>query len=279
MPCCDLQSAFLCAPDGTPVIEIFDRATGAVTYHTLDGSGLWPGDPTTLASCDCVDDGISALFDPAAGETGGWLAQVSDPLEEATIGATSAHVEAGGFTDTTGTHYARIRYPLPENEGRPTEHAWCQSTVLDLPTDFWDGHEAYVRLVGTDNFTVASGPDEFRVGLAIFSDGTLNLVADHQNQGSIVLWSGPGSLLIPGQANTLSYTYEPGRAGDGSWSVTINGVVVGSASGVTTVPASVPVGEEVASRVYAGIDGASGQDNLRLVFDVNSISFSEKPCL
>ena len=266
-------------------------ATGPVQWETAStGAGPWTPatPPTTITATNvgslwracCTDPagvtGLRSVFDPSLGSDQCWQLETSDPQESAVVAVGQGLFEAGGFVDTNGTHYARVRCMIPENYGGHTASgSWSLSATVELPSDFYVQQESFVRLLGTDNFTVASGGDEWRVGLAVFSDGSLHLVSDHENNGLLDLWAGSQTDLPAGGTHDVAIQFTPSSVGAGSWALIINGSVVGAASNTVTVPATVPAGEQTVSRVYAGLDGASGQDTNRLAVAVNEVVFDD----
>ena len=200
--------------------------------------------------------GLTSTFSTDTGNC--WEQQTSEPGNTITVnGDGTITATAGGFNDTVGTHYARARCRLNNEYGCHITGEFTLCGTIEPEPGFYNNQNTFMRLLGTDNFTVSTGGLEWRIGLTVFTDGSLHLFSDHENTSVIDLWSDPNpAALIPeGQPTEVCMTIDPA----GSWSMSIGGTVVTSGNG-PVVPPTVPAGEAQVVNVFAGIDGASGQD-------------------
>ena len=81
----------------------------------------------------------------------GWGLEPSgsgERLEVTSDGRTRCTV--GGYA--AGTHYARIRRKLPEQDSLAVRGQFWVAGDLDLPVDFYTRKTSYARVLGTDNY-------------------------------------------------------------------------------------------------------------------------------
>jgi len=215
------------------------------------------------------------------GATAGWSTEVSGTAERFVARATHVECHAGG--DNADTHYARVRRKLPERDDVAISTPFTIQSTFELPANFYDQQQSYLRLVSTDNFLASyrssgtsvgtSSPDEWRLGLTVYGgDGLFRLVSDHENHGNIVLWKAPSRLATG--VHTVSLRFTPSRATGGSWDLDIDNQLVGSGSDMQTVPTSVKAGDVVVTRLTGCIDGASDQDEKSIQVNLYSLSIS-----
>lgn len=210
----------------------------------------------------------------------GWSNETSGDPER--LVARSTHLECHAGGNSAGTHYARVRRKLPERDGVAIAKRFTIEATFELPADFYDRHQSYMRLITTDNYpgknrsngseVGTSSPDEWRVGFTIYGgDGMFRLISDHENHSNIVLWKA-GSRLPVGR-HTVTINFAPSRSSDGAWELFVDGARVGGAAGVQTVPSSVKDRDIVVTRVGGCIDGASQQDDRSIRVDLHALSF------
>ncbi|MFN8413915.1 MAG: hypothetical protein U0Z26_16160 [Anaerolineales bacterium] len=187
--------------------------------------------------------------------------ETNAPYESITTSNDGWTVRAGGENDST--HYARIKYKLPEQAGMVLTRFYFKAVIV-LPADFYEKHQAGFRIMNTDNFTAnlngtmvgASDANESRCGIFLWnSDQRLHFRCEHETLSDIELYTSPGMLSV-GEHIIELY-------GDVSkvapWYLRIDGAEV--ASGKAMLSASdVSPSERVITRFVVGIDGAADQD-------------------
>lgn len=211
-----------------------------------------------------------------------WRLQAADQSREF-VTVRDDHVEctAGGFADDVGTHFARIRRDLDLVEGFTAQGPMAIASDFELPSDFYDRQDAYMRILTLDNYRFpmyrsettpgANDDDEWRVGFLLYSDQRFRLVSDHQNNGHITLWTADQQL--PTGRHTVRVEFTPSQTTDGSWSLYIDNQLVGSATGVQTVPSTLEPNEVAVTSIGGCIDGAASQDRQSVTMRVYSIEF------
>lgn len=228
---------------------------------------------------------LAVAFVPANG-FGNWKPELSGPKESCTMLPDHVVCKAGGnAANASGTHYARIRYYLPENDDFAAFGAWSLEATFELPADYYTRKQSYLRLMTTDNYVGkyrstgkavgCSNGNEWRVGLVNWgTDDLPRLVSGHQGGGEYVLWTGTTKLTTG--KHTVRIDFTPGYNNDGAWAVTIDGFRMGGGDNVPTVPSSVPKAEAVVTRVGAGLDGAAKQNTKSIEESVYGIKFEAK---
>jgi hypothetical protein len=228
------------------------------------------------------DGWFTTTLDPAAG-THGWELEVSDDRERIVTRGDRVDCTAGGFS--ASTHYARTRRRLPETDDLAARKAFTIAADIELPADFYDRHESYVRLITTDNYPArmrstgdrvgAASSDEWRVGFLIYAGDELpRLVSEHENRETLVLWKGVDRLPVGRHGIEIRFT--PSRSTNGSYILLLDGEVVGERSSVRTVPTTLASSEVAVTRVGGCLDGAAGQDRRSMTISLRSLTFSAR---
>jgi len=212
----------------------------------------------------------------APGDSAAWTFQTSGTVEKITATSDGWVCQAGG--NVAGTHYARIRYLLPEKAGKILTTFYMKAVIV-LPADFYTQKKSGFRILGTDNFGTtlngvkvgAPNSSELRTAVYFYSgDNFLRVIADHENVGKKIFYKsaapfpvGEHVLELYGSLSVVA-----------PWYFKVDGAVV--ASGVDRLsPDSVPVNERVATRLNVGIDGAAGQDLNPMSVLVKSFEIAE----
>jgi hypothetical protein len=225
--------------------------------------------------------GGSYLSEWTISTTAGWSTEASGTAERFVARATYVECHAGG--DYADTHYARVRRKLPERDDVAISTPFTIQSTFELPSNFYDQQQGYLRIIATDNFLGSyrssgtrvgtSTPDEWRLGFTVYGgDGLFRLVSDHENHGNIVLWTAPSRLATG--VHTVSIRFAPSRETGGSWDLDIDNQLVGSGSNMQTVPTSVEGGDVVVTRLTGCIDGAAGQDEKSIQVNLFSLSIT-----
>ena len=211
----------------------------------------------------------------APGDSAAWTFQTSGSVESITATSDGWVCKAGG--NVAGTHYARIRYMLPEKAGKVLTTFYMKAVIV-LPPDFYTQKKSGFRLLGTDNFGTtlngvkvgAASSGELRTAVYFYSDHYLRIVAEHEDVGKKVFYK--SSALLPVGEHTFEFYGSLSEVAP--WYFKLDGAVV--ASGVERLsPDSVPVKERVATRLYVGIDGAPDQDQNPMSVLVKSFEVAE----
>lgn len=173
---------------------------------------------------------------------------------------------AGGWDYVT--HYARIRQ---QENHVPLDTLITIEAEIELPEDFYSKQFSYMRLMGTDNFTIDKN-HTWRVGFGLFSDGYPRLILEHQGLSETILWKGDFHLPLGKNVYQLSInaSYEnPFTA------LYINGEMVGFSKD-TNVPTKDFYPEQAfLYKQYVGIDGAFAYDKSDISLTVHSINIYE----
>ncbi|MEI8238185.1 MAG: fibronectin type III domain-containing protein [Actinomycetota bacterium] len=236
--------------------------------------------PTTVApTTTAVAPAFHIALDPS-GNTTGWVTE--------TTGTDTIAKLNGYFQSTVGgwanvTHYARIKRKLPEVDRVVLSGAFTMTEVVELPSDFYTQQESYVRFMNTDNYPAKSpltgatvgalSASGWRVGFLVYrSDQLPRLESDHDGHSKLTLWTGTSRL--PVGVNTITVRFTPSQGNQGSFEVWVNGVKVGSGSGMQTVPATLAPSEAVITRIVAGMDGAAQQSTKQMSVRLHSFEFT-----
>lgn len=259
-------------------------SVAAFTLPATTGAAGEPDGATVNVRAERVavpaDGWFTATLDPAAG-TDGWELEVSDDRERIVRRGGRLDCTAGGFA--ASTHYARARRRLPETDDLAARESFTIVADIELPADFYERHESYVRLITTDNYPArmrstgdrvgAASNDEWRVGFLIYGGDELpRLVSEHENRDALVLWT--GSKRLPVGRHGIEIRFTPSRATDGSFTLLIDGEVVGAGSSVRTVPRTLASSEVAVTRVGACLDGAARQRTHPMTMSLWSLTFS-----
>ena len=224
-----------------------------------------------------VTASLRKTFTPAS--SAGLTFEVNDPSYESIVTSGDNWIlTAGGRADST--HYARIKYKLPEQAGVVLTEFYAK-LVFTLPTDFYTKQHAGFRILNTDNITAklstsgatvgALNANELRYGLFLWnSDKRLHLRCEHETKSSLELWKSSASLPV-GQHIVELY-------GDISkpapWYLRIDGKIV-AAGNSSLCPLDTAQSERVITRVVGGIDGAADQDANSLAMNVSLFEIAD----
>ena len=190
----------------------------------------------------------------------GLILEKSGTVEKITTTSDGWMMQAGG--DVASTHYARIKYKLPEAAGVVFTYFYAKAIIV-LPADFYSQQKAGFRILNTDNYPTtlngttvgASNANELRVSVYMNSDQKLRVLVDHETGVKQTLYTAPA--ILP----TGEHTFE--LAGDvanvAPWYFKIDGIVVASGTQRLSTDDMTNT-ERVITRIVAGIDGAADQD-------------------
>lgn len=207
-------------------------------------------------------------------DTSKWIFDISGSLEKITQTPDGWLCTAGG--NVASTHYARIRYKLPEQAGiAPT--TFYQKAIVVLPPDFYTKQVAYFRIMSTDNYPTtlnghpvgsSNGSTDFRTGVYFFSDHFIRLRSEHEGYSAVQWYEGQ----LPVGQHTLELFGDVANVAP--WWFKIDGITV--ASGIDRLsPNSVPPAERVVTRLVAGIDGAAGYNTSSLSLLVKDVVIAD----
>jgi hypothetical protein len=208
------------------------------------------------------------------GDSAGWTIEKSGAMEKVTAVSDGWICEAGGYV--APTHYARLKYKVPEQAGIVLTTFYMRAVIV-LPSDFYTEQKAGFRLLNTDNFATslngvqvgAADSRELRTAVYIYSDHSLRIVASHEQVSAKEFYR--SSTPLPVGEHILELYGSLSEAAP--WYFKVDGVVVGS--GVARLsPDSVPANERVATRLVTGIDGAADQDANLMNLQVKSFEIA-----
>lgn len=219
-------------------------------------------------------------LEPSLG-TSGWALETSDSRESMVDLGSSLSCTVGGFD--APTHYARVRRMLPEIDDFAARSSFSITAEFELPTDFYQRNESYVRFVTTDNYpgkmrstgvTVgAASSNEWRVGFLMYDGDKLpRLQSDHEGREALTLWQ--GDRRLPVGKNRVEIYFDPSQTDSGSYELIVNGQTVAQGSGVRTVPSTMTASEMVVTRVGGCMDGAANQRSTSMSMLLHSLTFS-----
>lgn len=182
---------------------------------------------------------------------------------------------AGGNVATT--HYARVKYKLPEQETVAPTKFYMRANVI-LPTDFYSKQTAGFRIMNTDNFGVllngvrvgAAGVNEFRTGVYFNSDHSIRINSSHDTFPTKEFFKMPAQL--PVGYHVLEFTGDV--ANISPWYFKIDGQVIAYGNDRLS-PDTVPVNERVITRMVAGIDGAADLDLNSMSLQISEVVFAD----
>lgn len=204
-----------------------------------------------------------------------WNFETSGTAEKITTTSNGWILQAGG--NVASTHYARIKYKLPERVSlAPT--TFYMKSVVELPSDFFTQQKASLRVMTTDNYPTAINGvyvgattiDELRTAVYIDTTHHWRILATHENHPTKTLW------LSTAPISTGSHVLEFfGSVSEvAPWYFKVDGVTL--ASGISRLsPDTVPVAERVITRMIAGIDGAASQDYQSMYLTVNNFEIAD----
>ncbi len=205
----------------------------------------------------------------------GWNTESSGTVESVVKTSGGWLCTAGG--EVASTHYARLKYKIPENAGLVLTQFYVKAVIV-LPANFYTQQQAGFRILNTDNFTStlngqsvgASSADELRTAIYFNSDHTLRINTGYENHQSKELWRSTGQIPVG------EHTFELfGNVAEiAPWYFKIDGVTV--ASGVEKLSTDdLPLSDRVITRIVAGIDGAADQDTKPLSVLVKSVEIAD----
>jgi hypothetical protein len=231
---------------------------------------LWAGYSSAQATRGGGYEGFTAAQQPnqqalfykrlAPDESSGWSIETSGALEKVTAVPDGWICEAGGYT--AFTHFARLRYKVPEQAGMVLTTFYMKMVVV-LPADFYAQQMVGFRLMTTDNYTTtlngapvgANDVNETRASVYINSDHSLRVKVEHETISSKILYIsqsplpvGEHTLELFGSLNVVA-----------PWYLRIDGVMVASGMEMLSNSDTTP-NERVATRLATGILGAADQD-------------------
>lgn len=200
--------------------------------------------------------------------------QTSGTQETITVGNGGWIMTAGGYT--ASTHYARLKYNLPELANIAPTTFYLRAEVV-LPADFYARQTVGFRIVNTGNSgaTLNGQPVGSSSSTVLFTSVYFN--SDHFLR--VVTSYGSSSQEFykhPVQLPVGKHTFElyGDVANVAPWYLRIDGVQV--ASGVARLSLSaVPAAERVVTRAVAGIDGAAGLSTNSLSVQINELAFAD----
>ena len=168
--------------------------------------------------------------------------EVSDGRERIERYPDHVDLTAGGFADSAGTHYARLKLSHPFPVGRGI----VMRMVVTLPPNFYDVRKASFKLM-----TCGTGEPYQRMGVWIASDGFPRLQVERKGQLLRTLWT--GTQRLPVGRNLVRLLAIPSAVeGQALLRLSVNGTPWGE-SRAPNIPDQI-------NRVVFGIDGAADQD-------------------
>ncbi len=202
----------------------------------------------------------------------GLTMEISGTTESITVENGMWSVTAGGVL--ASTHYARLKYKVPEKEGFAPTTFYMRSVVV-LPEDFYTKQTSYFRIMNTDNYSTtvngvhfgAADSDELRTGVYFYSDHTMRIRSEHENNGKVEYYKGQ----LPVGEHVLELYGDVANVAP--WWFKVDGVVVASGNARLS-PDSVPVEERVITRLVTGIDGAADQTTNAMTLQVKEFTIT-----
>jgi len=196
----------------------------------------------------------------APGDSAGWDTETSGSMEKVTATLNDWVCEAGGYMATT--HYARLKYKIPEKAGMVLTTFYMKLVVF-LPKNFYSRQDTGFRLMNTDNYTTmldgspvgANDKNESRTSVYINSNHSLRVMVDHESMSKKTLYISQARL--PVGEHTIELFGSLNEVAP--WYLRVDGVVVASGMEMLSTDDTTP-NERVATRFVVGIDGAANQD-------------------
>jgi len=184
---------------------------------------------------------------------------------------------AGGVP--ASTHYARIRYGLPECANAVWTRFYMRLVIM-LPLDFYNVLSTGFRFGNTDNYLTtylgskvgASGGNEIRVSAEMWNDKTLRLRSEHQNGTIKDFWISPPQFLTPGMWHTIEIYGDVAQVSP--WYIRVDGMLMASGVDMLATTDTAPA-ERLITRMVCGIDGAWNQDAAPLRVYVRECTFAD----
>lgn len=211
----------------------------------------------TTSSLSGLEVELSGTVETVSTTTGTWL------------------LTAGGVS--ASSHYARLKYKLPELAGIAPTTFYMKSVVV-LPADFYSRQTAGFRImnIGNSSTTLNGVPVGSSSSTVMFTGLYFN--SDHYLRVSTQYGSDAPSYLF-----NLGYQLPTGQhtlelygdvANVAPWYFRLDGQVL--ASGTARLSAdTVPVSERAVTRMVTGIDGAAGLTNNSMSVQINSFEIAD----
>jgi hypothetical protein len=205
--------------------------------------------------------------------------QVNAPYETIANNTTHWTLTAGG--QAASTHYARLRYGLPEYSQRVLTRFYLREDIRLSPT-FCGDLTSGLRLMNTDNYgAILNGSrvgntngSEMRASVEMWTDKTIRIRLEHQSTKIVDLYiSEPcPAFLSPGTWHTVELygnlaAVEP-------WYFRVDGIVIAQGTAMLSTD-TVPVAERIMTRAVWGLDGAWAQDTRPLSVDIRYIEIAD----
>ena len=185
--------------------------------------------------------------------------QVSDKREYLTRFDDHAHLEVGGFSDSAGTHFSRLK---DSTQLIQVGERFIISAEIELPVDFYDRQESSLKLV-----TVGQENPYRRMGLWIDSAGYPRLQAETKGSSLKLLWQ--GTQKLPTGRSEIKVEFIPSPTdGDALTRLYLNGTICAESTKGNFIAGG---SGYVVNRLVWGMDGAAGQDTKRMALDFYSV--------
>jgi hypothetical protein len=189
--------------------------------------------------------------------------QVSDPREYLTRFDDRCHIEVGGFSDTVGSHFSRLK---DEGQYIQVGEHFIVTAEIDLPLDFYTKQYSSLKLV-----TVGSENPYRRMGLWIDSAGLPRLQAETKGSLLKVLWK--GSKKIPTGFSVIKVEFIPSPVdGQALTRLYVNDVIWGESTKGNFIAGGTGY---LVNRIVFGFDGAAGQDTDRIAMDIYAVGLAQ----
>lgn len=192
----------------------------------------------------------------------GWYFEASGNDEEISLSPGYLELKAGG--SPAFTHYARLRYDkLPVK----LDETFTIEAEIELPEDFYQKQSSYMKLMGTDNFTIAEDKNKpWRINLLLYSDQHPHIVVQHQNVQESTLWRGDN--LLPVGKHRYQLVVKASET-DPLVELYLDNVKIASTT-EPNVPDTLPDGDKQIPKQMVGIDGAAGYDSSSISIKLHS---------
>lgn len=175
--------------------------------------------------------------------------EVSDARELIDRQVNSVTFYAGGFQDTTGSHYSRMKSEVALNVG---EKHWLTADI-EIPADFYTRHQASMKVM-----TFGTATPYKKIGLWIDSAGFPRL--QFEDSGLKLLWQGTEKLPVGRHFFAIECLPSP-TDGIALTRLYMDGTILGESTLAN-------FNGTVLDRLVWGIDGAANQDTnqISLIF-------------
>jgi hypothetical protein len=190
------------------------------------------------------------------------LYQVSDIREVVKRFDDHAHLEVGGFVDSAGTHYARMK---DDQQYILQGERFVIRAVIDLPIDFYSRQTASLKLLTCGNELPYQ-----RMGLWIASDHLPRLQAERKGLSLKPLWK--GDTVLPVGCHEYALEIIPSSVnGKALTRLHVDGIIWGESTVCNFIP-GLSASSYIVNRIVFGMDGAAAQDDMRISLDFLSVS-------